>query len=46
MPRVMVREYEKHLISVTTTLNDYKSFNKYPKHWPCSLKNYEIVIET
>ncbi|XP_054731827.1 T-cell activation inhibitor, mitochondrial [Anastrepha obliqua] len=46
MPKQQAREYAAHLIKVTTTLGDYLTVNKFPKSWPPTLENYEIVIES
>lgn len=46
MPKVLAGEYEKHLQQITTTLSDYLGRRNYPKIWPDSFKDYEIVIET
>lgn len=46
MPKQQAVEYAGHLMKVTTTLGDYLSVNKFPKSWPDSLLEYEIVIES
>lgn len=46
MPKILAGEYEKHLCKLMTTLGDYRSINNYPRNWPESLKNHEIVVET
>ncbi|XP_017473610.1 PREDICTED: T-cell activation inhibitor, mitochondrial isoform X2 [Rhagoletis zephyria] len=46
MPKQQAREYAAHLIKVTTTLGDYLTVNKFPKSWPSTLADYEIVIES
>uniref|UniRef100_W8C7D8 T-cell activation inhibitor, mitochondrial n=2 Tax=Ceratitis capitata TaxID=7213 RepID=W8C7D8_CERCA len=46
MPKQQAREYAAHLNKVTTTLGDYLTVNKYPKAWPATLSDYEIVIES
>ncbi|KAM7357022.1 T-cell activation inhibitor, mitochondrial isoform 2-T6 [Cochliomyia hominivorax] len=46
MPKQQAIEYAGHLMKVTTTLGDYLSVNKFPKEWPESLQEYEIVIES
>lgn len=46
MPKQQAKEYAGHLRKVTTTLGDYLSVNKYPKSWPATLSEYEIVIES
>lgn len=46
MPKVLAGEYERHLQQITTALSDYKGRREYPKVWPESFKDYEIVVET
>lgn len=46
MPKQQAVEYAGHLMKVTTNLNDYLSVNKFPKSWPNSLQEYEIVVES
>lgn len=46
MPKVLAGEYERHLQQITTALSDYKGRRQYPKVWPDSFKDYEIVVET
>lgn len=46
MPKILAGEYERHLLTITTSLNDYKGTKMYPKVWPESFKDYEIVVET
>ncbi|XP_014091270.1 T-cell activation inhibitor, mitochondrial [Bactrocera oleae] len=46
MPKQQAREYAAHLNKVTTTIGDYLTVNKYPKSWPATLADYEIVIES
>lgn len=46
MPKAQAGDYAGHLRKVTTTLLDYLSTKKYPKSWPESLSEYEIVIES
>ncbi|XP_065360096.1 T-cell activation inhibitor, mitochondrial isoform X2 [Calliphora vicina] len=46
MPKQQAVEYAGHLMKVTTTLGDYLSVKKFPKSWPNSLQEYEIVIES
>ncbi|KAL3280920.1 hypothetical protein HHI36_004147 [Cryptolaemus montrouzieri] len=45
MFKIMAGEYEKNLLQITTSLSDYLSYRKFPKQWPQSLENFEIVIE-
>ncbi|XP_075164485.1 T-cell activation inhibitor, mitochondrial [Haematobia irritans] len=46
MPKQQAVEYAGHLMKVTTTLGDYLTLNKFPKSWPATLNEYEIVIES
>ncbi|XP_073838009.1 T-cell activation inhibitor, mitochondrial [Musca autumnalis] len=46
MPKQQAVEYASHLMKVTTTLGDYLTLNKFPKSWPDTLTEYEIVIES
>ncbi|XP_023296474.2 T-cell activation inhibitor, mitochondrial [Lucilia cuprina] len=46
MPKQQAVEYAGHLMKVTTTLGDYLSVKKFPKSWPDTLQDYEIVIES
>lgn len=46
MPKTQAEFYAAYLSKVTTSLLDYQSKNKYPKEWPESLEDYEIVIES
>lgn len=46
MPKQQAKDYAAHLMKVTTTLGDYLTVNKFPKTWPSSLSDYEIVIES
>lgn len=46
MPKILAGEYERHLLQITTSLNDYLSSQKYPAEWPETLSDYEIVVET
>lgn len=46
MPKQQARGYTGHLLKVTTTLGDYLSRCQYPKSWPESLEEYEIVVES
>uniref|UniRef100_A0A1B6M2B5 DUF4460 domain-containing protein n=1 Tax=Graphocephala atropunctata TaxID=36148 RepID=A0A1B6M2B5_9HEMI len=45
-PKTMAKEYEKNLRRLTTSLSDYQGRRGFPKHWPESLANYELVVET
>lgn len=42
----MVKQYENNLRRLTTSLSDCQGKGGYPKHWPSSLSNYELVVET
>lgn len=46
MPKALASKYSSHLSRVITSLLDYLSTNKYPKSWPESLGDYELVIES
>lgn len=46
MPKAQVVHYASQLTKVTTSMLDYLTFHKYPKSWPDSLKDFEIVIES
>ncbi|KAJ8983345.1 hypothetical protein NQ317_003150 [Molorchus minor] len=46
MPKVEAETYEHNLMQITTSLADYQSRMSFPKEWPESLKDYEIVVET
>ncbi len=46
MPKAQVVHYASQLTKVTTSMLDYLTFHKYPKSWPESLKDFEIVIES
>lgn len=46
MPKIVAENYENHLRQITTTLTDYRVKRPYPKSWPKSLEEYEIVVET
>lgn len=46
MPKVLAEEYERHLQQITTALSDYRGRREYPKVWPESFKEYELVVET
>ncbi|XP_069677058.1 T-cell activation inhibitor, mitochondrial [Periplaneta americana] len=45
-PKVMARHYEKQLRRLTTSLSDHQGRMGYPKEWPQSLSNFELVVET
>lgn len=47
MPKAQVVDYAAQLRKVTTALLDHLTNNSsYPKSWPESLSDYEIVIES
>lgn len=46
MPKAQVVNYADQLRKVTTSMLDYLTYNKYPKTWPESLKDFELVIES
>ncbi|KAG4072386.1 hypothetical protein HA402_004318 [Bradysia odoriphaga] len=46
MPKAQVVHYASQLTKVTTSMLDYLTFHKYPKSWPDTLKDFEIVIES
>ncbi|XP_049950570.1 T-cell activation inhibitor, mitochondrial-like [Schistocerca serialis cubense] len=45
-PKVMAKHYENHLRRLMTSLGDYRGRTGYPRHWPNTLENYELVVET
>lgn len=46
MPKTQAIQYTSHLRNLTTSLLDFLGRNKYPKVWPESMNEYEIVIES
>lgn len=46
MPKAAVRSYADHLNRVTTSMLDYLTVNEYPKEWPKSLAEFELVVES
>lgn len=46
MPQILAGTYEENLRQITTTMSDYIVKKPFPKEWPQTLENYEIVIET
>ena len=42
----MAKQYENNLRRLTTTLGDHQGRYGFPKDWPESLSNYELVVET
>lgn len=45
-PKTMVKQYENNLRRLTTSLSDHQGRRGYPKPWPSSLAEYELVVET
>ncbi|XP_054284196.1 T-cell activation inhibitor, mitochondrial-like [Macrosteles quadrilineatus] len=45
-PKTMAAEYEKNLNRLTTSLGDHQGRRGFPKTWPDSLENFELVVET
>ncbi|XP_050425984.1 T-cell activation inhibitor, mitochondrial [Adelges cooleyi] len=45
-PKTMAKQYENNLRNLTTSLSDYQGRSGYPKTWPDSLNNFELVVET
>ncbi|KAJ9600978.1 hypothetical protein L9F63_000873, partial [Diploptera punctata] len=45
-PKVMAKQYENQLRRLTTSLSDHQGRMGYPKDWPSSLSDYELVVET
>lgn len=47
MPKAQVVHYAAHLCNVTTSMLDFLTLHsKYPKSWPETMENFEIVIES
>ncbi|KAJ8920872.1 hypothetical protein NQ315_015665 [Exocentrus adspersus] len=46
MPKIVAGAYEENLRQITTSLSDYRGRKPFPKEWPESLSDYEIVVET
>ncbi|XP_018326911.1 T-cell activation inhibitor, mitochondrial [Agrilus planipennis] len=46
MPKILAEEYENNLKKITTALNDYLSRRSFPKEWPKTLKEYELVVDS
>ncbi|XP_024086015.1 T-cell activation inhibitor, mitochondrial isoform X2 [Cimex lectularius] len=44
--KTMVNQYENNLRRLTTSLSDCQGRGGYPKHWPESLSDFELVVET
>jgi hypothetical protein len=45
-PKVMAKQYENQLRRLTTSLSDHQGCMGYPKDWPLSLSDFELVVET
>jgi hypothetical protein len=45
-PKVMAKQYENQLRRLTTSLSDHQGRLGYPKNWPLSLSDFELVVET
>jgi hypothetical protein len=45
-PKVMAKQYENQLRRLTTSLSDHQGRMGYPKDWPSTLSNFELVVET
>ncbi|XP_046387151.1 T-cell activation inhibitor, mitochondrial [Ischnura elegans] len=45
-PKVTAEGYERHLRRLATSLGDYRGRGRYPKEWPPSLKQFQLVVET
>jgi hypothetical protein len=45
-PKVMAKQYENQLRRLITSLSDHQGRIGYPKDWPVSLSNFELVVET
>lgn len=46
MPKIIAGTYEQNLRHITTSLSDYIGYKPFPKEWPKSLEDHEIVVET
>lgn len=46
MPKIVAGAYEQNLKQITTSLSDYVGRKSFPKEWPLTLSEYEIVVET
>ncbi|KAJ8960801.1 hypothetical protein NQ318_020097 [Aromia moschata] len=46
MPKIVAETYEQNLRQITTSLSDFQGRRSFPKEWPKSLKDHEIVVET
>lgn len=46
MPKAQVVNYAAQLRKVTTAILDYLTYSKFPKTWPATLQDFELVIES
>uniref|UniRef100_A0A2M4AHB0 Putative t-cell activation inhibitor mitochondrial n=1 Tax=Anopheles triannulatus TaxID=58253 RepID=A0A2M4AHB0_9DIPT len=46
MPKAQAMAYASHLRKITTALLDYLGRSKFPKSWPESLSQFELVVES
>ncbi|KAG5884444.1 hypothetical protein JTB14_023187 [Gonioctena quinquepunctata] len=46
MPKIVAGIYEQNLRQITTSLSDYSGSKAFPKEWPDTLIDHEIVVET
>lgn len=46
MPKTSANDYTGYLRLLITSLLDYLSTNKFPKSWPDSMEEFEIVVES
>jgi hypothetical protein len=46
MPKTLAQNYSSHLSRVITNVLDFLSKNKFPKSWPETLRDYELVVES
>ena len=44
-PLKLVENYKQQLMQLVTNISDYLSKNKFPKHWPDSLEEFEICVD-
>ena len=45
-PFVLVRSYHQNLKRLVTALGDYRGRNGYPRKWPDSLNDIQLVVES
>lgn len=46
MPKTLAKNYSSHLSRVITNILDYLCKNKFPKSWPETLRDFELVVES